>query len=103
MAAPSNREGKSQPGSLAVFIWRLAMTIRDTGPRQIQRQQSRADDYRVIRWKDWYESKGLSKWAANRLRKSGKGPRIVQLTEHAVGVTVKDDREWTESRIREGA
>jgi len=46
--------------------------------------------------------KGLSKWAANRLRKSGKGPRIVQLTEHAVGVTVKDDREWTEARIRDG-
>jgi predicted DNA-binding transcriptional regulator AlpA len=60
------------------------------------------DDYRVMRWKDWYESKGLSKWAANRLRKSGKGPRVVQLTEHAVGVTVKDDREWTEARIRAG-
>jgi hypothetical protein len=60
------------------------------------------DDYRVIRWKDWYKSKGLSKWAAARLRKAGKGPRIVQLTEHAIGVTVKDDREWTEARIRDG-
>jgi len=60
------------------------------------------DDYRVIRWTEWYQSKGLSKWAANRLRKSGKGPRVVRLTEHAIGVTVKDDREWTEARTREG-
>jgi hypothetical protein len=81
---------------------RFVVTIRDREHHQLQRQQSR-DDYRVIRWKDWYQSKGLSKWAANRLRKSDKGPRIVQLTEHAVGVTIKDDREWTEARIRDGS
>jgi hypothetical protein len=72
------------------------MTSFDTHPR------STRDDYRVIRWTDWYKSKGLSKWAAARLRKAGKGPRIVHLTDHAIGVTVKDDREWTEARTRAG-
>jgi len=61
------------------------------------------DDLRVIRYKDWYESKGMSKWAADRMRRAGKGPRIVQLGPRMIGVTVRDDREWTEARIREGA
>jgi len=26
----------------------------------------------------------------------------VHLTDHAIGVTVKDDREWTEARTRAG-
>jgi predicted DNA-binding transcriptional regulator AlpA len=58
------------------------------------------DDLRVIRWKDWYLSKGLKRHAAWRLRKAGKGPRIVQLTDRVYGVTVRDDREWTEARIK---
>jgi hypothetical protein len=49
------------------------------------------------------QSPRLCRGMLTRLRKSGKGPRIVQLTEHAVGVTLKDDREWTEARIRDGA
>jgi hypothetical protein len=61
-----------------------------------------ADDYRVIPWREWYRSKGISKDTARRLRNSGKGPRTVELSERLRGVTVKDDREWTESRIRGG-
>jgi hypothetical protein len=91
-----------------------AVTIRENlpgighnkGPAFVEERRDSAsarDDYRVIRWKDWYTSKGFSKWTANRLRKAGKGPRIVQLTEYAIGVTVKDDREWTEARTQAGA
>ena len=79
------------------------VTLHEIERRRRQSERDTRDDYRVIRWTDWYKSKGLSKWAANRLRKKGLGPGVVQLTEHAIGVTVKDDREWTESRIREGA
>ena len=45
-------------------------------------------------------SKGISVPTGRRLVRSGKGPRIVQLSERTIGVTVKDDREWTEARIR---
>src|SRR5262249_3133819 len=104
------RGKRANQGSLAVFLfsaWRaptlgVVMTLTDHATRRRDSASAR-DDYRVIRWKEWYQSKVLSKWAANRLRKAGKGPRIVQLTDHAVGVTVKDDREWTEARIRKSA
>jgi hypothetical protein len=84
------------------LIGGVPVTLHEIERRRRQSERDTRDDYRVIRWTDWYKGKGLSKWAANRLRKSGKGPRIVQLTDHAIGVTVKDDREWTEARIRDG-
>jgi len=80
------------------------MTLIEAERRRVQRSnESTREDMRVIRWKDWCESKGISRWAANRLRKSGKGPRIVHLGPRMIGVTVRDDREWTEAQIREGA
>jgi hypothetical protein len=70
-----------------------------------QREQAHLDrardDYRVILWRDWYRSKGMSKDTAQRLRKKGEGPKITHMTERLFGVTVRDDREWTESRIRD--
>jgi hypothetical protein len=59
------------------------------------------DDLSVIPWKEWYLSKGMEKDTARRLRLSGDGPRIVYLTKMKYGVTVRDDRAWIESRIRE--
>jgi len=84
------------------LIGGVPVTLYEIERRRRQSERDTRGDYAVIRWTAWYRSKGLSKWAAARLRKSGKGPRIVQLTEHAIGVTVKDDREWTEARIRDG-
>jgi hypothetical protein len=65
-----------------------------------RRPYERDDDYRVMRFKTWCDSKGFSVPTGRRLVRSGKGPRIVQLSERTIGVTVKDDREWTEARIR---
>ena len=65
-----------------------------------RRPNERDDDYRVMRFKTWCDSKGFSVPTGRRLVRSGKGPRIVQLSERTIGVTVKDDREWTEARIR---
>jgi predicted DNA-binding transcriptional regulator AlpA len=78
------------------------MTLIETERRRVQRESTR-EDMRVIRWKEWCESKGISRWAAHRLRKSGNGPRIVRLGPRMIGVTVRDDREWTEAQIKEGA
>lgn len=60
------------------------------------------EDLKVIPWSEWYRSKGISKDTAKRLRKKGKGPRIVQRSDKLIGVTVGDDREWTAGRILEG-
>jgi hypothetical protein len=65
-----------------------------------RRPYERDDDYRVMRFKVWFDSKGFSVPTGRRLVRSGKGPRIVQLSARTIGVTVKDDREWTEARIR---
>ena len=54
-----------------------------------QRFYERDNDYRVMRARP-----------GRRLIRNGKGPRIVQLSPRTIGVTVKDDREWTEARIR---
>jgi|SRR5262245_4811822 len=72
-------------------------------PMAFDKNPNTPDDYCVIPWPKWYRSKGMSKDTARRLRKSGKGPRTVELSERLRGVTVKDDREWTEARIRDGA
>jgi hypothetical protein len=69
--------------------------------RQNEEQQRRQNDLCVIPWKEWYLSKGFKKDTARRLRLSGNGPRIVYLTKRKYGVTVRDDRAWIESRIRE--
>jgi hypothetical protein len=58
------------------------------------------DDYRVMPFKTWCASKDISEPTGRRLLRNGKGPRIVQLSPRRIGVTVKDDREWTEARIR---
>jgi len=81
------------------------MTFQEVERRARQRAASerQRDDMRVIRWKDWYESKGISKATAARLRKAGKGPKITQVGERALGVTVAADREWTEARSADGA
>ena len=54
----------------------------------------------IAKRSDWAASKGFSRTMADRLRKEGKGPRIVQLGDRAIGVTRKADREWTEARER---
>jgi hypothetical protein len=71
--------------------------------RETEHRRAWNDDLHVIPWKEWYLSKGFKKDTARRLRLSGDGPRIVYLTERKFGVTVRDDREWVESRIRGAA
>jgi predicted DNA-binding transcriptional regulator AlpA len=61
------------------------------------------DDSRVIAFRDWCASKNISEPTGRRLIRSGRGPRVVQLSPRRIGITVRDDREWTEARIRDGA
>ena len=65
-----------------------------------QRVYEHDNDYRVMRFNVWCYSKGFSVPTGRRLIRNGEGPRIVQLSPRTIGVTVKDDREWTEARIR---
>jgi hypothetical protein len=52
-------------------------------------------DNDIIPWLAWCRSKGISPDTGLRLRAAGKGPRIVRIGMRRIGVTVKDDREWT--------
>ena len=60
---------------------------------------ARREDLRVIPWRVWCKDKGISVDTGRRLRAAGKGPRIVQISERRIGVTVRDDAEWVEARI----
>lgn len=85
------------------------MTLREAEQRRrvslAQNQRSvTADDMRVIPWRAWCASKGFSVDTGNRLRARGKAPPIVKLSGRRIGVTVRDDREWTIARVlQEGA
>jgi hypothetical protein len=55
-------------------------------------------DFAVIPWRVWANNKGISIDTANRLRAAGKAPRLTHISERRFGVTVADDREWTQAR-----
>jgi hypothetical protein len=55
-------------------------------------------DFAVIPWRMWCRNKGISTDTGNRMRAAGKAPRITRITERRFGVTVADDREWTQAR-----
>jgi predicted site-specific integrase-resolvase len=56
------------------------------------------DDFRVLPFKEWCARKGISYCTGRRLVASGKGPPVVRISARLLGVTVRDDREWTLSR-----
>jgi hypothetical protein len=55
-------------------------------------------DYRVMPWSVFLERNLLSKATANRLRKEGRGPRIVHLSPRRIGVRYCDEAAWQQSR-----
>jgi hypothetical protein len=61
------------------------------------------DDLRIIPWRAWCASKGFTVDTGRRLRERGEGPRIVRISDRRIGVTVRDDREWTLARIKDDA
>jgi predicted DNA-binding transcriptional regulator AlpA len=55
---------------------------------------------RVFRVRHWAALCGLSYAQAKSLIRSGKGPRVVQLSERRIGITERDHEAWLASRTR---
>jgi hypothetical protein len=65
-----------------------------------ERPISTRDDCRVLSFAEWCEINNLSVWTARRIIKSGQGPKVLQLSDRRVGITVRANREWQQSRER---
>ena len=77
------------------------MTLRETEHHRARSDRERAlDDQRVMSLRQWCEVNGFSWDTGRRLLKSGKGPKILQLSPRRVGVTVGANRAWQKSRER---
>jgi predicted site-specific integrase-resolvase len=48
----------------------------------------------------WCEVNGFSIWTGKRLIKAGKGPKITQISDRRIGITVANNRRWQQSRER---
>jgi hypothetical protein len=69
-------------------------------PPTNERRRYPQEDLRVIPWRVWCRDKGISVDTGRRMRERGEAPRIIQISERRIGVTVADDREWTLERVR---
>jgi predicted site-specific integrase-resolvase len=74
------------------------MTLREA--EQQRRLAVEREERRVMSFAEWCELNNLSRWTARRLIKAGKGPAITQISDRLIGVTVRANREWQQSRER---
>jgi hypothetical protein len=75
---------------------------------QIHRSQQSAreralDDDWVMSFAQWCQVNNFSPATGRRLRKVGKGPKITQISDRRIGITVRDNRLWQESRAKAAA
>jgi predicted DNA-binding transcriptional regulator AlpA len=75
------------------------MTLREAERRQRQSARDRArDDDRVLTFAQWCETNGFSESTGRRVRKAGRGPRFIQLSDRRIGVTIGDNHAWQQAR-----
>ena len=58
------------------------------------------DDQRVMTIAQWAKVNGFSIWTGQRLLKAGKGPVVTQISDRRIGITVRNNRAWQESRAK---
>lgn len=58
------------------------------------------NDDRILSFRQWCELNGISPKTGQRLLKSGNGPQVTMLTDRKIGVAVRHNRSWQESRAR---
>jgi hypothetical protein len=71
---------------------------------QVHRAREHAlnDDW-VMPFSLWCEVNNFSPATGRRLRKAGKGPVFTQISDRRIGVTVRNNRIWQESRAKSDA
>jgi predicted DNA-binding transcriptional regulator AlpA len=58
------------------------------------------DDRRVMSFNQWCELNGFSRDTGRRLIKIGQGPKVLQLSERRIGITIAANRAWQQARER---
>jgi hypothetical protein len=54
----------------------------------------------VLTFNQWTRLNSISERVARSILRSGKGPRVVQLTPRRIGIRVSDNRAWQDARLR---
>jgi hypothetical protein len=65
--------------------------------RQSARDRALDDDW-IIPFALWCQVNNFSPATGRRLRKAGKGPIFTQISDRRIGVSVRNNRLWQESR-----
>jgi hypothetical protein len=55
-------------------------------------------DDRVMTLAEWCALRRISASTERRMRAAGSGPKLTHLSDHLLGVTVRDDRAWLAAR-----
>jgi hypothetical protein len=84
------------------------MTVREQERRAAQRQQSdpgadreiELNQHQVLSFLEWCALNKISPATGRRLRKAGKGPKFVQLSDRRIGVTLGANAAWQAARAR---
>lgn len=61
------------------------------------------DDHRVLSFRQWCMLNSFSLSTGRRIINAGNGPVITQLSPRRIGVTIRNNRAWQESRARGAA
>jgi hypothetical protein len=90
----------------------VSLTLHEIERRRRQRRQSdpvldreielarAVDDLRVMTIPEWCKVAGFSVWTGKRLLAAGKGPKLTQISDRRVGITVGHHRQWLAGRVR---
>jgi predicted DNA-binding transcriptional regulator AlpA len=57
-------------------------------------------DDRILSFRQWCELNGISEKTGRRLLSRGDGPVVTKLTSRKIGIAVRHNRAWQESRAR---
>jgi hypothetical protein len=56
------------------------------------------EDDQILSFPAWCRANNFSQMTGHRLRKSGKGPTFIRISDRRLGVTVGENRRWREAR-----
>jgi predicted DNA-binding transcriptional regulator AlpA len=72
----------------------------DLSAHNLAAHNSERDDRRVLSFGEWCQLNAISVWTGRRIIKAGQGPRVLQLSDRRIGITIAANREWQQARER---
>jgi predicted DNA-binding transcriptional regulator AlpA len=73
--------------------------MRNQKAQRRQHQRETSDD-RILSFRQWCESLGISTSTGRRLIAAGEGPPVLQLSARRLGIRMSDALAWQETRVR---